>query len=90
MSKAQYNSRQDKPPEWLDLRAVTGYACVSKRTIREWIHRLSDPLPAVRVGTKILIRRSAFDRWLESHPLIPTEPVNLDETVNEIIAGLTD
>jgi hypothetical protein len=39
----------DPMPEWLDLKALTGYACVSERTLREWIHRDSNPLPASRV-----------------------------------------
>ena len=51
--------------KWMDLKAVQRYACVSERTLREWLHRASvEPLPAVPVGTKILIRRSVFDGWL--------------------------
>jgi len=53
--------------EWLDLRALQQYACVSERTLREWIHRVDEPLPAVRVGRKILVKRSSFDSWLERH-----------------------
>ena len=53
--------------EWLDLRALQRYACVSERTLREWIHRPVNPLPAVRVGTKLLVRRGVFDAWLEAH-----------------------
>jgi len=26
-----------------------------------------DPLPAAQVGSKILVRRNTFDRWLEAH-----------------------
>jgi len=37
-------------PEWMDLKALTQYACVSERTLREWLHRPIDPLPASRVG----------------------------------------
>jgi len=44
--------------EWLDMKALEQYACVSERTLREWIHRAVDPLPAVRVGSKILVRRT--------------------------------
>jgi hypothetical protein len=47
-----------------------------------------NPLPAVRVGTKILVRRSTFDAWLEKHPLIPADSFNLNETVNEILADM--
>ena len=75
--------------EWFDLRTLTQYACVSERTIREWLHRSLNPLPAVRVGTKILVRRSTFDVWLEKHPLIPAESLNVIETVNEILASMT-
>jgi excisionase family DNA binding protein len=73
-------------PEWLDLKALQRYACVSERTLREWIHRPLDPLPAARVGTKILIRRSTFDRWVEAHQL---KPVDVGCIVDEMIAGVT-
>jgi excisionase family DNA binding protein len=79
----QFDSRQ---PEWLDLRALRGYACVSERTLREWIHRPTNPLPAARVGTKILIRRSTFDQWLENHKL---KSVDVACIVDELVAGVT-
>ena len=62
-------TNQTSQPEWLDLKALQRYACVSERTLREWVHRSINPLPAAQVGTKILIRRSAFDHWLENHRL---------------------
>ena len=70
-------------PEWLDLKALTAYACVSERTVREWIHRAVDPLPASRVGTKILVRRGGFDRWLEAHEV---KNVDVGCIVDEMIA----
>ena len=45
--------------EWLGLRQLTEYAAVSERTIRAWIHAPVDPLPAVQVDRKILVRRRA-------------------------------
>lgn len=71
--------------EWLDVKALQQYACVSERTIREWIHRPLNPLPAMQVGRKILVRRSAFDLWLEGHQL---KPVDVGCIVDEIIAGV--
>ena len=54
-------------PEWMDLKTIQRYACVSERTVRGWIHHPRRPLPAVQVERgKILIKRSSFDRWLES------------------------
>jgi hypothetical protein len=76
----------DPMPEWLDLKALQQYACVSERTIREWIHRPINPLPAARVSTKILVRRSAFDCWLESHHV---KAVDVSGIVDEIMAGVT-
>ena len=42
-------------PEWLDVKALRAYACVSERTLRDWMSRSVDPLPAVQVGSKILV-----------------------------------
>ena len=71
--------------EWMDLRAIRRYACVSERTLREWIHRPVDPLPAVRVGTKILVCRGAFDAWLRAPQV---KRVDVDTIVDELVAGL--
>ena len=71
--------------EWLDLRALQRYACVSERTLREWIHRPGNPLPAVRVGTKLLVRRTSFDQWLENHML---KSVDVGCMVDETLAGV--
>jgi excisionase family DNA binding protein len=72
--------------EWLDLKELQKYACVSERTLRDWVHRSINPLPAVRVGSKILVRRSAFDGWLESHRI---KPVDVSCIVDALVAGVT-
>jgi excisionase family DNA binding protein len=74
---------QRQQPEWLDLKALRQHACVSERTLREWIHRPTNPLPAARVGVKILVRRSTFDRWLEDHSL---KAVDVGCIVDEMVA----
>jgi excisionase family DNA binding protein len=79
-------TNQSSQPEWLDLKALRLYACVSVRTLREWVHRLINPLPAVQVGTKILVRRSTFDRWLENHRL---KSLDVGCIVDELVAGVT-
>ena len=78
-------SEQVNDREWLDLRALQRYACVSERTLREWVHRPIDPLPAVRVGRKILIRRSSFDAWLEAHQVRRIDIANI---LNEMLANI--
>lgn len=79
-------TNQTSQPEWLDLKALQRYACVSERTLREWVHRPINPLPAARVGVKILVRRSTFDHWLENHSL---KTVDVGSIVDEMVAGLT-
>jgi len=69
------NSPQRVQKEWLDLRALTQYASVSVRTIREWIHRTNNPLPAAQVGSKLLISRTAFNDWLAGHTVQPPQSV---------------
>ena len=72
-------------PEWLDLKALQRYACVSERTLREWIHRAANPLPAARVGAKILVRKSTFDSWLENHRL---KTIDVGCIVDELVTGM--
>ena len=76
---------EGQQPEWMDLKALQQYACVSERTLREWIHRTLNPLPAARVGTKILVRRSTFDNWLENHRL---KSLDVGCIVDELVAGV--
>jgi hypothetical protein len=78
----------DDTKEWLDLRAITRYACVSERTVRDWIHLARNPLPAVQVDKKILIRRSIFDRWLEAHPYRPAVSIDVGRFVDDVLKDL--
>ena len=72
---------------WLDLRRLRDYGSVSNRTLRAWIHLPTDPLPAVQVGTKILVRRLEFDAWMERHRI---KQVDLGGIVGEIVEAVTD
>jgi len=71
--------------EWLSLQQLTEYASVSERTLRQWLHRPTDALPAVRVDGKILVRRSQFDSWLERHRIQPDVHVDVDGIVNSLM-----
>jgi hypothetical protein len=76
-------------PEWMDLKAIQRYACVSERILRDWIHRSQDPLPAVQVEKgKLLVKRSQFDRWLEAHPFRPVGSIDVCQIVDEVMNEL--
>jgi excisionase family DNA binding protein len=77
-------------PEWLGLKQVTVYANISERTMRGWIHPPVDPLPAVRIGGKTLVRRSELDTWLGKHRVKPLETVDLDGIVRDVLRGVTN
>ena len=82
MSKGTENSAT---LEWLDLRRLTEYAAVSERTLRTWIYSPLDPLPAACVGRKILVRRQAFNDWLERHQV---KQIDVDVIVREMLEGV--
>ena len=88
MQRSEHISLALPSQEWLDLRALTKYACVSERTVRYWIHRAQNPLPAVQVGGKLLVKRSVFDQWVMAHPVEPNETV--DNIVNDVLRRMRD
>jgi excisionase family DNA binding protein len=76
-----------KWPEWMDLKTVQRYVCVSDRTLREWIHQIVNPLPATQVsGGKVLVCKSKLDTWLVSHPFCGVEILDVNGVAKEIIA----
>ncbi len=52
------------PDPYLSLTGLAGYASLSRRTLQDLINATQDPLPSYRVGGKILVRKSEFDRWM--------------------------
>jgi excisionase family DNA binding protein len=72
---------------WLSLRELTEYASVSERTLRQWLHRSTDALPAVRVDGKILVRKSEFDAWLERHRIRP-DSIDVGKIVDDVLKGV--
>lgn len=75
-------------PEWMDLKTAQTYVCVSERTLREWIHRDHDPLPAFQDGGKIFINRTRLDRWMLSHP-VTSSLTDVDLIVNAVVSSMT-
>jgi len=82
------NGMNESGAEWLSLKKMSSYANVSERTLRAWIHSPLNPLPAVRVARKILVRRSEFDVWLTKHRVKPLETLNLDGIVKDVLQGI--
>lgn len=75
-------------PEWMDLRTLADYACVSQKTLREWIRDVGDPLPAFQRGNKLYVNRQEYDRWLRQHPVASGAEIN--RIVDEIVASVRE
>ncbi len=50
---------------YLDLRALSSYTSISVRQLRAYISLPVNALPHYKLGTRIAVRRSAWDRWVE-------------------------
>jgi len=49
------------------------------------MHRERNPLPAVQVEGKILVRRALFDAWLERHRIRAKQTVDVDAIVGDLL-----
>ena len=81
--KTDQRSRIDV--EWLGLKRLAHYASTSELTIRGWMHLPVDPLPAVRVGGKILVRRSEADSWLARRAVKQLDGTDFDGIVKGLL-----
>jgi excisionase family DNA binding protein len=72
------------------MREITEYADVSERTVRGWIHAPIDALPAVRVGGKILVKRSELDAWLGRRRVTPLERIDIDGIVKDVLQAASN
>ena len=68
---------------YLSLKALAGYAGISTRQLREYLVHpplpraagapVPPPLPHYRLGSRIVVRRSEFDRWMAAYRAQPGE-----------------
>jgi len=72
---------------YLSLRSLATYAGLAVRTLRGYLIRRHEPLPHYRIGGKILVRRSEFDRWASEFK-VDRAPVDLNVLVGDVVRGL--
>lgn len=56
---------QPRATTLMTLREVAAYLRVSVDTITRHTRRAADPLPALKVGRRVLVPQSALEDWLE-------------------------
>jgi excisionase family DNA binding protein len=73
--------------QYLSVRSLARYAGVSVRTVRGFLVRRNEALPHYRIGGKILVRRSEFDRWASKFR-VARPPIDLENVVSDVMRGL--
>jgi excisionase family DNA binding protein len=71
----------------LSLKALSAYSSLSERMLRNLLRERSNPLPHYRVGGRVLVRRSHFDKWLEVYRE-PAFDQDADAIVRRLVADL--
>jgi len=66
---------------FLDLRALAEYSHLSIRTLARHLGDPGHGLPHFKVGGKILVRRSEFDRWMEGF----RRRIDVSPIVNDVL-----
>jgi excisionase family DNA binding protein len=63
-----------EPDEFMTVAEVAAILKLNQQTVRNWID--AGTLPAVRIGRRVRIKRSDFDRVVESSYSGPAEPTS--------------
>jgi hypothetical protein len=77
---------------FLGLSALAAYSNLSVRKLREYLQAPGHPLPHYRVGGKVLVRVSEFDRWIMAYRGRADTRVDaiVDDVVRTLRAGQKD
>lgn len=70
---------------YLDLDGLVAYSTLSLRTIHRYRADPKHPLPAHRLGGRLLFKRSEFDQWLRDHE---ARAARTDEDVRRVVRDL--
>jgi excisionase family DNA binding protein len=81
------------PPEtdqYFDLKNLSSYACLGVPTIRDYLK--AGGLPHFKLKGKILVKKSEFDRWLESFRIKTNQELNgiIDSVLESLAHGESD
>ena len=57
----------------LTVEEVAGILRVTEETVRSYITRKKDPLPAYRLGREYRIPKTLFEKWMKDRLNIPSE-----------------
>lgn len=65
---------------YFDLKGLAQYSNLSVRTLRKYLGKI----PHYRIGGKLLVKKSEFDKYLEQYREVDSLSEMVEEIVNEI------
>jgi hypothetical protein len=75
----------DAPHEFLSLKALSQYSGRCVRSLRKDLANRAHPLTHYRIGGKIFVRRSDYDRWADAFRRQAEDGLN--EIVEDVLKG---
>ena len=70
--------------QYLDLKKLSRYSCLAVPTLRDY---LKVGLPHYKLKGKVLVKRSEFDRWMQSFKIDQNQEI--DQIVQDAMRGLS-
>jgi excisionase family DNA binding protein len=61
----------DEDDRYLKLPELARYSSLSVSTLQRYLKDPTRPIPAIRVGGLVLVKRSAFDAWMDEAKVTP-------------------
>ncbi len=70
-------------PGYINLRDVSTRLSASPRSVRAYVNRSDNPLPAYRIGGKLLFCWDEVEKWVEQHRVrMPDVNVDVDALID--------
>ena len=71
---------------YFDLKNLSAYSDLAVPTLRDHLKDIRKPLPHFKIKGKILVKKSEFDRWVESFRVKNIHELNriVDDALNSI------
>ena len=71
--------------DYLDLKTLSKRLSLSPRTLRSHIYDPDDPLPAYRIGGKLIFRWEAVQQWVERRAVVTTTAADIERMAAELL-----
>lgn len=71
--------------QYIDLAELTGRLPLSRRSVRRYVADAAYPMPAFRVGGKLIFHWPSVVEWLENHRI---HPLDVEGMASDLITSL--